>query len=101
MMKRNKRLPDVPTLIEQGVRSKIFALNPYIALVGPAGIPQNVVERISALMVEAGKSDRVQKLLDTYGIDEAAQDHIAFRKLYDGESPIWVEAVRALGLVPQ
>ena len=58
MMKRNKRLPVVPTFTEQGVHSKIFALNPYIGLLGPAGIPQDVVERLSTLMVEAGKSDR-------------------------------------------
>ena len=101
MTKRNKRLPDVPTFIEQGVHSKVFALVPYYALAGPAGMPQHVVERLSALMVEAGKSDRVQKLLETYGIDESAQDHIAFKKLYDNEVPIWLDAVRGLGLAPQ
>ncbi len=52
-------------------------------------------------MVEAGKTDRIQKLLDKYGIDESAQGHIAFRKLYDDETPIWVDAVRALGLAPE
>jgi len=101
MTKRNTRLPDIPTFIEQGVHSKVFALVPYIALAGPAGMPQPVVERLSALMVEAGKSDRVQKLLEAYGIDESAQDHIAFRKLDDTEVPIWIDAVQALGLAPQ
>jgi tripartite-type tricarboxylate transporter receptor subunit TctC len=101
MTKRNKRLPDVPTFIEQGVHSKVFALVPYVALAGPAGMPQEIVERLSALMVEAGKSDRVQKLLETYGIDESAQDHIAFKRLYDNEVPIWIDAVKALGLAPQ
>lgn len=101
MTVRSKRLPDVPTFIEQGVHSKVFALHPYVALVGPAGIPQEIVERLSALMVEAGRSDRVQKLLDTYGIDESAQDHVAFKKLYDNETPIWVDAVKGLGLAPQ
>jgi tripartite-type tricarboxylate transporter receptor subunit TctC len=101
MTMRNKRLPDVPTFIEQGVHSKVFALRPYLSLVGPTGIPQEIVERLSALMVEAGKSDQVQKLLNTYGIDESAQDHIAFNKLYDDETSIWVDAVRGLGLALQ
>ena len=64
-------------------------------------MPHEIVERLSALMVEAGRSERVQKLLDTFGIDEAAQDHIAFKKLYDRETPIWIDAVRGLGLAPQ
>jgi len=34
-------------------------------------------------------------------IDEPAQDHIAFKKLYDNETPIWIDAVRGLGLAPQ
>jgi tripartite-type tricarboxylate transporter receptor subunit TctC len=98
---RNKRLPDVPTFIEHGVTLKIFALYPYISLIGPAGMPQDIVERLSALMVEVGKSERVQKLLDSYGIEEAALDHVEFKKRYNSETPIWVDAVKALGLAPQ
>ena len=101
LTQRNRKLPDVPTFIEQGVASKVFALTGYISLVGPAGMPQEIVERLSALMVEGGKSERVQKLLDIYGIDEFAQGHMAFKKLYDNETPIWVDAVRGLGFAPQ
>lgn len=98
---RNRRLPDVPTFIEQGLDSKVFALAGYIFLAGPIDMPREIVERLSGLMVEAGKTDKIQKLLDKYGIDEPAQGHVAFKKLYDDETPIWVDAVRALGLAPE
>jgi tripartite-type tricarboxylate transporter receptor subunit TctC len=98
---RNRKLPDVATFIEQGLDSKVFALAGYIFLAGPIGMPREIVERLSDLMVEAGKTDRIQNLLDKYGIDESAQGHIAFKKLYDDETPIWVDAVRALGLAPE
>lgn len=98
---RNRKLPDVATFIEQGLDSRVFALAGYIFLAGPIDMPQEIVERLSDLMVEAGKTDRIQKLLDKYGIDDSAQGHIAFRKLYDDETPIWVDAVRALGLAPE
>ena len=64
-------------------------------------MPREIVERLSDLMVEAGKTDRIQKLLDSYGIDESAQGHIAFKKMYDDETPFLVDAVRALGLAPE
>ena len=64
-------------------------------------MPREIVERLSDLMVEAGKTDRIQKLIDTYGIDEPAQGYIAFKKMYDDETPILVDAVRALGLAPE
>jgi len=101
LTKRNKKLPDVPTFAEQGLNPRVSTLTGYIFLAGPAGMPQQTVERLSALMVEAGNSERVQKLLDSYGIDDAAQGHIAFKKLYDSETPLWVEAAKGLGLEPQ
>lgn len=99
--KRSSRLPNVATFLEQGVTSKAFDLTGYICLVGPTGMPQEIVERLSALMVEAGKSDRVKKMLDTFGIDEAAEGHVAFKKIYDAEKPVWIEVVSSLGLTPQ
>jgi tripartite-type tricarboxylate transporter receptor subunit TctC len=98
---RSRKLPDVPTFIEQGLDSKVFALTGYTFFAGPIDMPREIVERLSGLMVEAGKTERIQKLLDKYGIDEPAQGHIAFKKLYDDETPIWVDAVRALGLAPE
>jgi len=100
-MTRMRKLPDVATFQEQGVNSALFTLKGYICAVGPAGMPQEIVQRLSDLMVEGGKSERVQKLLDTFGIDESAAGHQAFRRLYDEENPIWLGLVRSLGLTPE
>jgi tripartite-type tricarboxylate transporter receptor subunit TctC len=99
--KRLRKLPDVATFLEQGVTSKAFQLRGYICAVGPTGIPPEIVQRLSDLMVEGGKSERVQKLLDTFGVDEAAFGHQDFRKLYDEENPIWISLVQGLGLTPE
>jgi tripartite-type tricarboxylate transporter receptor subunit TctC len=98
---RSRKLPDVATFFEQGVDSKIFAVTGYSFLAGPVDMPQEIVERLSGLMVEAGKKDKIRKLLDSYGIDESARGHIAFKKMYDDETPFLVDAVRALGLAPE
>jgi hypothetical protein len=47
---RNRKLPDVPTFIEQGFDSEVFALDGYIFLAGPIDMPQEIVERPSGLM---------------------------------------------------
>jgi len=100
-MTRMRKLPDVATFHEQGVNSRLFTLKGYICAVGPAGMPQEIVQRLSDLMVEGGKSERVQKLLDTFGIDESAVGQLEFRRLYDQENPIWISLVRSLGLTPE
>jgi tripartite-type tricarboxylate transporter receptor subunit TctC len=99
--RRSKKLPDVPSFIELGMTSKVFSLQGFICLVGPAGMPKEAVEKLSALMVEGGKSERVQKLLETFGVDEPAQGQAAFQKLYEAERPVWIELVSKLGLTPQ
>jgi tripartite-type tricarboxylate transporter receptor subunit TctC len=99
--RRLRKLPDVATYLEQGVTARAFQLRGYICAVGPAGMPQEIVQRVSDLFVEGGRSERVQKLLDTFGVDEAAMGHQEFRRLYDEESPIWISLVRSLGLTPE
>jgi tripartite-type tricarboxylate transporter receptor subunit TctC len=99
--KRSKRLPDVPSFKELGMKSKVFDLEGFICVVGPAGMPKEAVDKLSDLMVEGGRSERVQKLLATFGIDEPAVGQAAFRKLYEAEKPVWIELVSSLGLTPQ
>lgn len=99
--KRMRILPDVATFAEQGVPDKAFQLKGFICMVGPTGMPPEMVQRLSDLMVEGGKTEKVQKILATFGIDEAAVSHQEFRKLYDEEGPIWIGLVKGLGLTPQ
>jgi tripartite-type tricarboxylate transporter receptor subunit TctC len=86
--------------VEQGYTAKVFQLVSWTGLLGPAGMPQDRVELLSRLMVEAGKSERVQKTLDTFGIDVAAQDRATFLSIYKNEGPIWLDAVKQLGIEP-
>jgi tripartite-type tricarboxylate transporter receptor subunit TctC len=100
-VKRMTKLPDVATFNEQGVSGRLFTLKGFICCVGPAGMPQEIVQRLSDLHVAGGKSERVAKLLDTFGIDESAASHQEFRKLYEEEGPIWIGYVKGLGLTPE
>ena len=78
--KRLSNLPEVATFQEQGAAVKVLtALRSFIGLFGPAGLPPSIVERLSALMVEGNTSERVIKLLDTFGLDESIVGHEEFR----------------------
>jgi tripartite-type tricarboxylate transporter receptor subunit TctC len=100
-MTRMKKLPDVGTFYEQGATDRAFLVRGWIGLVGPAGMPGEVVQKLSDMMVEGGKTERIQKILDTFGIDEAARDHVYFKKVVDEEGPVWLDLVRGLDLEPQ
>lgn len=99
--RRMKLLPDVPTFHEQGVTDRSFKLCGFACALGPAGMSADLVQRLSDLFVEAGKTERTQKILATFGIDEAAVGHQEFRKIYEEDAPLWLALVKSLGLTPQ
>jgi tripartite-type tricarboxylate transporter receptor subunit TctC len=98
---RMKKLPDVGTFYEQGVTDQAFLVRGWIGLVGPVGMPAEIVQKLSDMMVEGGKTERIQKILDTFGIDEAARDRVYFKKVMDEEGPVWIDLVKGLNLEPQ
>jgi len=99
--KRMRKLPDVPTFREQGLVSDAFRLKGWICAVGPTGMPEELVNRYSSLFVEAGKSEKVQQILDTFGIDESAIGRDGFQKLFKEDGPVWLKLVSSLGLTPE
>jgi tripartite-type tricarboxylate transporter receptor subunit TctC len=100
-MTRMRKLPDVGTFYEQGATDRAFLVRGWIGLVGPAGMPKEIVQKLSDMMVEGGKTERIQKILDTFGIDEAARDHVYFEKVVREDGPIWIDLVKSLNIEPQ
>jgi hypothetical protein len=68
-------------------------------MVGQAGMPKETIGTISDIMVEAGKSERTQKILDTFGVDDAAVGSAEFQAIYAAEGPIWIDLVSKLKMV--
>src|SRR5471032_3071356 len=100
-LERMKKLPDVPTFYEQGLTDKAFQVRGWVGCAAPAGTPEAIVRKLSDLMVEGGKSERVLKINDQFGIDEGARDRAYFRKVLDEEGPVVLDVIRSLDIEPQ
>ncbi|ROZ64845.1 Bug family tripartite tricarboxylate transporter substrate binding protein [Ramlibacter sp. WS9] len=62
---RNRALPDVPTLKEQGINSTADA---FFGLYGPPGMPADVVARIDRAVADALKAPEIQERIYAYGL---------------------------------
>ncbi len=100
-LERMKKLPDVPTFYEQGLTDKAFQVRGWVGCAAPAGTPDAIVQKLSDLMVEGGKSERVLKVNDQFGIDEGARDRAYFRKVLDEEGPVVLDVIKGLNIEPQ
>jgi tripartite-type tricarboxylate transporter receptor subunit TctC len=98
--KRMSVLPDVPSFAELGAKPRLFQLTGFQCCAVPAGTPQDIIQKLSKLLVAGGKTDRIQQLMKSFGVDDTAMTFEETQKLYKEEAPVWLESVASLGLAP-
>jgi tripartite-type tricarboxylate transporter receptor subunit TctC len=91
--KRHALLPEVPSLQEAGVRD--FETVAWFGLVGPAGTPRNVVNRLNAEVVKAVKLPDIEKRLIEAGSNIIGSSPEAADQFLRDEVAKWGHVVRA------
>ena len=93
---RSKLLPDVPTLAEVGVpNSEVFA---FQGLLGPAGLPPAVVNKLNGDLNRAFSAPAVQKRFDEIGMEAMPGTPQQFLALSRAESRRWGPIIKAAGI---
>jgi tripartite-type tricarboxylate transporter receptor subunit TctC len=64
---RNKAMPQVPTLGEQGYKG--VELTNWFAVYAPINTPPAVVKKLNAAFIQAGKEAKMKEKLDTLGFE--------------------------------
>jgi tripartite-type tricarboxylate transporter receptor subunit TctC len=94
--KRSPALPDVPTFIESGIP---FEAENWLAIIGPAGIPAPIVNKLNAEIAASLQSPDVKERLAKLGLDVVASSPAAFSQLLATDVPKWGKAVKDSGAV--
>lgn len=94
--KRSPFLPDVPTLKESGIDVEADAWN---GLIGPAGLPPAIVERLHKLTVQALARADVRDKLAAQHMEPVGSTPAEFRALIDAEVGRWAPVIRASGTI--
>ena len=96
--KRSPKLPQVSTYLEQGFPEKVFMLKGWLGLLGPAGLPAEIVGRISKAILEGAESPRLKQIYETFGLLEKPTTPEEFVALYREEGPPMIAIARELGV---
>lgn len=92
-------LPDVPTLDEAGVKN--YAYDAWIALIGPAGMPAELVRKLQNATQETMRSEAVRSKLGPQGFVSQGTTSDAAAKTLMGEIAKTKELVKAAGISPE
>jgi len=93
---RLKRLPDVPTMEEQGVSDVDHGS--WLGLFGPPGLPQPIREKLSAALVDIARDPDTQAKLRNIGFEPVGTDFATFDAFFRSEVTRWADFVKENGL---
>ena len=96
---RNPAVPDVPTMAEWGVPD--FDVGTWSGLIGPKGIPADIVQKINAAVAEVVNDPAVKKRLLEEGSEIRLMSPADFGNFLRAENTRWVKVVKEAGIKPQ
>ncbi|MDH4464115.1 tripartite tricarboxylate transporter substrate binding protein [Acidovorax sp.] len=92
---RNPALPDVPTVIESGIKG--FEVVGFYGFLAPAGTPKDVVAKLSDAFGQVMQMPDVRNRMVSQGADPAFLGSDDFAKFLAAEMPRWADAVKKSG----
>jgi tripartite-type tricarboxylate transporter receptor subunit TctC len=96
---RSPLMPDVPSLPEAGQAK--FPIGPWFALVGPAGLPREIVARMNKEMVVVLAKPTVRELMLNQGFVAKSSTPEALAAYMKEQLAVWKTALKAAGVEPQ
>jgi len=93
--RRSAAFPKLPTITESGVRD--YSAETWAGLVGPRGIPPDIVDRLHAAIVRIATKPDVQQRLLGVGSEAVGNSPEQFRQQLAAERRSWTEVVKVSG----
>jgi tripartite-type tricarboxylate transporter receptor subunit TctC len=94
--KRSALLPDLPTMSEAGVPG--YESNTWFGVLGPAGVPREVVAKVSDDIAAVLKSDDARNRFAAAGAEPVGSSPEAFAALLRSEGEKWARLIRSAGI---
>ena len=96
---RNPAVPDVPTMAEWGVAD--FEVGTWSALIGPKGVPAEVVQKINAAVAAVLADPALRQRLVDDGAEVQSMSSPELGTFMRAENVRWVKVVKDAGIQPQ
>jgi tripartite-type tricarboxylate transporter receptor subunit TctC len=98
-LRRSVVLPDLPTIAEAGVPG--YDVGSWFAVVGPAGLPKPIVDKLNGAIAQALASPEVRKIFLRDGTEPAPGTPADLAGTISTEIAKWKQVTQAAGIVAE
>jgi tripartite-type tricarboxylate transporter receptor subunit TctC len=95
---RSPRLPDVPTLVEQGAEAKLVSLEGVLPVMAPARTPEDILRVLNKAAVDGAESERSARLRENFAIPNKPKNLTETRRDWERDVPTWIKLAVDLGI---
>lgn len=95
---RCPKLPDVPTLQEQGFKGELARLDGGLALTARMGTPVEILETLSKVAVDGNDTPRAKALRENFAIPVATKGRADALRMWREDATVWIREADALGV---
>lgn len=96
---RSPQAPQVPTVAESGYAG--FNVLTWNGLMGPAGLPQAIVDKIAKEMSGAVKNPTFAQRLDKFGVEPLGNTPAEYKTMLAEDMDNWAKALKLAGISQQ
>lgn len=96
--RRNADYPDTPTFAELGINGMDY--EQWFGLMGPAGMPKPVVDKLAAAMEQVLAMPDVRERLTGMAMEAAAPGPAEMKRKVEGDASQWVRLAQELDIKP-
>jgi tripartite-type tricarboxylate transporter receptor subunit TctC len=98
LQRRSHLFPEAPTMAESGFPE--YSLVPWGAMLGPAGLPREVVNRINKDVAAALNHPRVKDVDKNFGFEFTGSSAAELGKFVRDQAAAWRQGVKEAGITP-
>ena len=95
--KRSPEIPELPTM-EAGAGFPGYEATAWFGLMGPAGLPQPIVDKIHAETTKVMAQPDVRKKLESLGLQLVGNTPAQFLQIVKDELPMWGKVIKDAGI---
>jgi tripartite-type tricarboxylate transporter receptor subunit TctC len=94
--KRSPQIPELPTMEELGFKN--FDATAWFGLMGPAGLPKPIVDKIHAEATKVMAQPDVRQKLEGLGLQLVGNTPAEFLEIVKNEMPMWGKVIKDAGI---